>query len=282
MKQIRAALLLACLAGAALPLHAADPTATERLMAMAACIHDAGDMKGAPRETFMKDCMARKARTTLAAPAASAAEPVLPGQPVAPVAPPKPDALPPQERILACATASKAMQGEVRAAYLKQCLRQDQAAPALVAARQQHRADCAGQARLQPEEERRAFLTACMSDAAPSAVPAMPQGVVAPGVINQATVPVLRDDGAARQRAACVVGARDLQGSARKVFIERCIATHAQPQQAAVAPAPVNGQPRLDAQARLTRSKACADEARGQALVGEQIMAFMNACMARP
>ena len=33
--------------------------------------------------------------------------------------------------------------------------------------------DRAGQARLQPEEERRAFLTACMSDAAPSAVPAM-------------------------------------------------------------------------------------------------------------
>ncbi|MBK8957641.1 MAG: hypothetical protein IPM80_04210 [Proteobacteria bacterium] len=281
---LRAALTWACLALLSTATRAADPTATERLMGMADCIRDAGDMKGAPREAFMTDCMARKARATaaVAPPAAVAAEPVLPGQAVAPVAPAPiapldPDALPPQERILACATASKGMQGEARQAYLRQCLKQDNAAPALVAERAQRRAGCASQARLQPPEERVAFIDECMNGRGPGAV----RGSVAPGVINQATVPKLRDTGAARQRAACVVAARDQQGAARQAFIERCVAAHPGLPQAAVAPAPATSASN-PAQDRMLRNQVCTDQVRAQAMTGAKAMAFMNTCMARP
>lgn len=273
---LQAALLLAGLATLAPLCRAADATATERLMGMADCIRDAGDMKGAPREAFMKDCMARKARALAATPAANAssappaAEKILPGMPVKPVAPPRGEALPAQERILACASASKDMQGQARAAYLRQCLGQDGAVPALVGERGQRRADCARQTAALPIEERQSFMLTCIqAQGAPAA----------PAAVAQARRPA-EDDGAGRRRAACVVAARDMQGEVRKSFIERCLAAPAPA--AARVPATNSAAAQPNATARLLRARHCAEKVRGQGVTGVEVQNAMNACMAAP
>ena len=176
----RAALVLALLLCRLAPVPAADGSATERLMRVAACIRDAGDMKGAAREAFMTECQAAKDRAAgdsvrqKSAPVAA---------PVAPRAAVQDYGLPPQERILGCATASKGMQGKARSVYLKECL--------------------AG-------------------------------GVQSPAIDAQQ----------AKRRTAAT--------------------------------------PQLEPSERLARSQRCADEARAKIGSGEGVMAYMNACMARP
>ena len=176
----RAAVALVLLLCHLAPVPAADSSATERLMRVAACIRDAGDMKGAAREAFMTECQAAKDRAAgegVRQKSAPVAAPV-----VAPAAV-QADGLPTQERILGCATASKGMQGKARSVYLKECL--------------------AG-------------------------------GVQTPAIDAQ---PVER-------RAAAT--------------------------------------PQLETSQRLARSQRCADEARAKIGSGESVMAYMNACMARP
>ena len=180
----RAAVVLALLLCQLAPVCAADSSATERLMRVADCIRDAGDMKGAGREAFMTQCQAAKDRAAGAGvrqhdvPAGGAAAAT-----VAPRAPPQADGLPPQERILGCAAASTDMQGNARSVFLKECL--------------------AG-------------------------------GVQSPVI----------DAPPARRHAAAT--------------------------------------PPLKPSERLARSKRCADEARSKVASGEGVMAYMNACMARP
>lgn len=262
--------------------RAAEPGATERLMAMADCIRDAGDMKGAPREAFMKDCLARKARALAATPAAPKADKVLPGRPVKPVpAPaqvavpvPRGDGLPPQERILACATASRGMQGEARAAYLRQCLGQDGAVPALVGERGQRHADCASQTATLPAEERQAFMLTCIQGlGAPAAAPLGARSM-------NRSAPL--DNGEGRRRAGCVVAARDMQGAVRKAFIERCLAAGARSEAAPVAPPVAADGAQGNAGARLLRVRDCAQEVGRKGLTGAEVRSFMNTCMARP
>ena len=115
----RATYVLALLLCPVAPVLAADSSATERLMRVADCIRDAGDMKGAAREAFMTECQAAKDRAAgegVRQKSAPVAAPV-----VAPAAV-QADGLPTQERILGCATASKGMQGKARSVYLKECL----------------------------------------------------------------------------------------------------------------------------------------------------------------
>ena len=176
----RATYVLALLLCQVAPVLAADSSATERLMRVADCIRDAGDMKGAAREAFMTECQAAKDRAAgegVRQKSAPVAAPV-----VAPAAV-QADGLPTQERILGCATASKGMQGKARSVYLKECLTAGVQTPAIDA----------------PPVERRAAAT-----------------------------------------------------------------------------------PQLETSQRLVRSQRCADEARAKIGSGESVMAYMNACMARP
>jgi len=256
------------------PLSAADSSATERLMRVADCIRDAGDLKGAPREAFMNKCLGSDAGVVAASPVrkktAAVIAPAAPAMSVPPVAPTAVDGLPPQERILGCATASKDMQGEARAAYLKECLAGRVQSPAIDAEQARRRAACASEARTQASvDERPAFIAACMGSGAS----------VAQGAAEAARLPATRDDSEPRRRAACNVMARDRQGAERKAFIEACIA--ARPTEAS--PVAVTRQvPPLSTEERLIRSKRCAEEARAKIAEGGEVMAYMNACMARP
>ncbi len=205
-------------------------------MRVADCIRDAGDMKGARREAFMTECQAAKARAAgdseppQAAPRSAASL-----APVAPVAPPvQADGLPPQERILSCATASKGMQGDARSAYLKQC------------------------------------LTGPVQSSGTGATPA---------AIDAATLAPPGDEAEPRRRAACNVMARDKQGAARKAFIEQCSA--ARPARASAATS-IPATTQATTGERLAHSKRCADEARAKIAAGEQMLAYMNACMTKP
>lgn len=267
----RAAILLMLLACQLPAARAADSSATERLMRVADCIRDAGDLKGAPREAFMNKCLGSDAALMASSKpkkTAPAAAQVLPAIPVTPVAPPVSEGLPPQERILGCASESRGMQGEARAAYLKDCLAGRIQNAAIDSEQAKRRAACAVQARSQAsEEERQAFIVACTNGAG--------------GVSSHAPVAGSKphDETEARRRAACNVMARDQQGDARKVYIEQCIAAREVSASAVAAPVTM---PARSAKERLVRSKACADEARAQALTGTEIMGFMNACMARP
>lgn len=258
----------------ALPALAADSSATERLMRVADCIRDAGDLKGAPREAFMNKCLGSDAGLVAGGKprkAAPSAEPVLPAVPVAPVAAPVGDGLPPQERILGCATASKGMQGEARAAFLKACLAGHIQSPAIDAEQARRRAACASQAHGQASaDEHEAFIAACMGSAGGAPPPVA-------GDVAKGGKP--RDESESRRRAACNVMARDQQGAARQAFIDACIA--ARP--AAARPAPVAAaSTSLSTRERLVRSKRCADEVRARTVESGQVLAYVNACMARP
>ncbi len=259
-------MLLASLLPAA---RAADSSATERLMRVADCIRDAGDLKGASREAFMNKCLGSEAALMASSKpkkTAPAAAPVLPAIPVTPVAPPMTDGLPPQERILGCASASKEMQGETRAAYLKDCLAGRIQSPAIDAEQAKRRGGCASQAANQASEgERQAFIAACMSNGGSAAT--------APARVS--------DELEMRRRAACNVMARDQQGAVRQAFIDSCIATPAKPARGApLASATQSAQ--LSTRERLVRSKRCADAARAEPIEGGQVAAYMNTCMAQP
>lgn len=120
------------------PVLAADSSATERLMRVADCIRDAGDMKGTAREAFMTECQASRDR--------AAGEVVRQkSAPAAPLAAVQADGLPPQERILGCATASKGMQGKARSVYLKECLTAGVQTPAIDAPPAERRAAATAQ-----------------------------------------------------------------------------------------------------------------------------------------
>jgi hypothetical protein len=212
----------------------------------------------------MSECQAKGATTSLAV-TPPAAPPLAAPAPAAPAAEPA-DGLPPQERILACATTSRSLSGEARAAYLKHCLAAHSDDAALDAERARHRAACAAQAATQPEAERQAFIASCASGAI----------AVAPAAINQQLAPGLREDSEPRRRAACNVRAQDRQGAARAAFIEQC--TAARP--AAAAPSVANTTTQLSAKERLVRSQHCAEAARAKHTESGQVMAYMNACMA--
>ena len=194
------------------PAQAFDNSATARLTRLADCIGEAGDRKGAPREAFMNACLAAKARAAgdpgtqqMLSPAVVAPAPIgIAGAPST--------GLPPQERILGCAAASKNMLGEQRTQYLKDCLAGR--TPTLDAATKlaQRKSACVVQAKRQPGDERLAFLDACL---AASSGPAL-------AVANAAPMPAVPRDGEPRRRAACNVMAGDKHGDERKAFIERC------------------------------------------------------------
>ncbi len=249
--------------------RAADSSPTERLMQVAACIREAGDMKGVKREAFMSECQAAKLHAADASvaqkstPSASSGAPVTVAAP-APVVAMQADGLPPQERILGCATASKNMHGDQRVAYLKECLASRTQNPAIEPQEIKRRAACTSQAQSQPSAERQAFVQACMSDAVP-------------GVVTGQTVPVLRQDSEPRRRAACNVLAQDRQGAQRQAFIEQCTAVRP----TADSSAPTAALPiQRSSKESLERSKRCADEARAKIGKDGQIMAYMNACLA--
>ncbi len=248
----------------------ADKSATERLMRVADCIRDAGELKGAPRETCMNKCLGSEAALMAASPGKKTAPQaaVLPAIAVTPVSPSAPaaDGLPPQERILGCAAASKDMQGDARAAYLKDCLAGRIQSPAIDTEQAKRRGGCASQAAKQASEgERQAFIAACMSNGG--------SAVTTPARVN--------DESEMRRRAACNVMARDQQGAARQAFIETCIATPATPPTRAP-PASSVKSAQLSTRERLVRSKRCADAVRAQSIEGGQVAAYMNTCMAQP
>ena len=201
-------LLVLCLS----PAQAVDNSATARLTRLADCIGEAGDRKGAPREAFMNACLAAKARAAgdpgtqqMLAPAVVAPAAVaIAGAPSV--------GLPPQERILGCAAASKNMLGEQRTHYLKDCLAGRILTPDAASKQAQHKSTCVVQAKRQPGDERLAFLDACL---AASSGPAL-------AVANAALVPTAPRDGEPRRRAACNVMAIDKQGEERRAFIEQC------------------------------------------------------------
>ena len=197
------------------PAQAVDNSATARLTRLADCIGEAGDRKGAPREAFMNACLAAKARAAgdpgtqqMLAPAVVAPAAVaITGAPSA--------GLPPEERILGCAAASKNMVGEQRTHYLKDCLAGRILTPDAATKQAQHKSTCVVQAKRQPGDERLAFLDACL---------AASRGPVL-AVANAAPMPAVPRDGKPRRRAACNVMAGDKHGDERKAFIERCAAS---------------------------------------------------------
>jgi hypothetical protein len=266
------ALLLLLMLGAMSAPAVADKSATERLMRVADCIRDAGDLKGAPREAFMNKCLGSEAAlmaptvTRKAAPVRASQEPPAPASAVAPTPVPVPasDGLPPQERILGCASASKDMQGDKRAAYLKDCLAGRIQEPAIDVELARRRAACAAQAARQASAgEHEAFIAACLRNGGTGAAGAAP----------------LRDEQESRRRAACHVMARDQQGAARKRFIDACLA--ARPALAGQAPV-VQQRADLATREQLVRSKRCAEQARAEAVENGQLRDYMNTCMAPP
>ena len=248
-------LLALCLS----PAQAIDNSATARLTRLADCIGEAGDRKGAPREAFMNECLAAQARAAgdtgapqMLAPAVAAPTPSM--------------GLPPQERILGCATASKNMHGEQRTQYLKDCLAGRTLTPNTATKLAQRKSACIAQAKRQPGDERLAFLDACL---AASNGPAS-------AAVNSSPMPAAPHNSEPRRRAACNVMAGDKHGQERKAFIEQCSVSKPT---AATVVAPLASPEALSGQARLVRSKRCADEARAKVATSESVMAYMNACL---
>ena len=252
---------------------AAEDSPTARLTRVADCIREADELKGARRETFMNECLASKARAAgVAAPKTSLPAAAVVAPPAAPLvmsAPAQSDGLPPQERILGCASGSKAMQGEARTRYLKQCLSGRLPEPPLVASSAHRQSACAAQAKGQSADEHQAFMTACLAQRGTR---------VSAGATSQPAAVVV-DAAEPRRRAACNVSAGDKQGEARKGYIEQCIATVPS---ASTAATPVPNAGRVTTEERLLHSKRCADEARARIGSGAAVMAYMNTCMARP
>ena len=188
-----------------IPAQAVDNSPTARLTRLADCIGEAGDMKGARRESFMNACLAAKARA-----AGDPGTQQLLGPEVAKSAPST--GLPSQERVLTCAAASKSMNGAPRTAYLKDCLAGRLPAPDAATKLAQRKSACLARAGQQPDQTRLAFLDACLAAS----------GGATPTVPASAPLPVAPQDNQPRRRAACNVMAGDKQGKERDEFIERC------------------------------------------------------------
>ena len=190
-----------------LPAQAVDNSPTARLTRLADCIGEAGDMKGARRESFMNACLAAKAR--------AAGDPGT-QQLLAPevAKPAASTGLPSQERVLSCAAASKNMEGAQRTAYLKDCLAGRTPAPDGASKRAQRQSVCLAQAKHQPAKKRLAFLDTCLAAS----------GTAVPAATKNAPRSSTPQDSQPRRRAACNVMAGDKQGKARETFIERCAA----------------------------------------------------------
>ena len=188
--------------------QAADSSATTVLSHMADCIRQAGDMKGAKRDAFMNTCTnakpapaATKTDKATAVPAAAMVVPSAAPMAAKPVAADSNAALPAQERILGCATATKGMKGEERRKVLKDCLAGKNNSDAPRATIAQHNSTCAVQAESQPAAEREAFLKACLADQ-----------------------PAAEKNDETRRLATCHVKAQDHSGAERKAFIKECLA----------------------------------------------------------
>ena len=188
-----------------IPAQAVDDSPTARLTRLADCIGEAGDMKGAGRESFMNACLTAKARAAgdpgtrqLLAPEAAKAAPGT--------------GLPSQERVLTCAAASKNMDGAPRTAYLKDCLAGHSPAPEVASKLAQRQSACLAQTKQQPAKKRLAFLDACLAA----------NGSAAPAQTKTASLPAAPQDSGTRRRAACNVMAGDKQGRTRDAFIEQC------------------------------------------------------------
>ncbi len=187
------------------PAQAVDNSPTARLTRLADCIGEAGDMKGARRESFMIACLAAKAR--------AAGDPGT-QQLLAPEAPKAAanTGLPSQERVLTCAAASKHMDGAQRTAYLKDCLAGRTPVSAAPNKRAERQSACLAEAQRHPAKTRLAFVDTCLAASSSAAV------------AETKSLPAAQERSDPRRRAACNVLAGDKQGKARDVFIEDCSA----------------------------------------------------------
>lgn len=252
----KAGLTSSCLVLVALflqPAHAIDNSPTARLTRLADCIGDAGDMKGARRESFMNVCLAAKARAAGDPDTQQLLSPAV-------VMPASSTGLPAQERVLTCAAASRNMVGAQRTSYLKDCLAGRAPAPDAATKLAERKSACLAQAQGQPDTTRLAFLDVCLAAAATAATP----------------VAAAPTDSEPRRRAACNVMAGARQGKARDGFIEHCAA--AKPAAVKVAGPAARVDERSGA-ARLLLSKHCADEAHAKGVRGAGIAADINACL---
>lgn len=190
-----------------IPAQALDNSPTARLTRLADCIGDAGDMKGARRESFMTVCLVAKAR--------AAGDPGT-QQLLAPevVKPAPRTGLPSQERVLTCAATSKNMKGAQRTAYLTDCLAGRSPAPDAATKLAQRKSACLAQAKQQSDKKRLAFLDVCLAAS----------GAAAPAATDATPLSEVAQDNMPRRRAACNVMAGGQQGKARDAFIDRCAA----------------------------------------------------------